>query len=181
MLPAKTQDLRYPVSLSPYWQPAKWMCGVFWDPTLKFQDYVNSSGLQSGVVCSLNKQVHGTLVQQQQWTQECSQPSVVAFLSSLGSSSYLGASLSVTPFLFSKLVLPEPPYFICGDSPSTPRCSDVPRKREHLSSKNMGELCVHCALCFQRPFSTSLFIFLYFNIVLALHHKHSLVPKAGLF
>lgn len=65
------------------------------DPTLKPQDYVNSLGLQLGVVCSLTKQVHGTLVQQQQWTQQCSQTSVVAFTSSLGSGSYLGASLSL--------------------------------------------------------------------------------------
>lgn len=99
MLPAQTQDPRYPESLSPFWQPEKMdLCVWFFgggDPTLKPQDYVNSLGLQLGVVCSLTKQVHGTLVQQQQWTQQCSQTSVVAFTSSLGSGSYLGASLSL--------------------------------------------------------------------------------------
>lgn len=118
------------------------LCGVFWDPTLKTQDYVNSPSLQSGVVCSLNKQVHGTLVQQQQWIQQCSQPSVVAFLSSLGSSSYLSASLSVTPFLFSQLVLPEPPYFICDDSPSTLRCSE----KGNVYPPKTWENCV-CTVC----------------------------------
>lgn len=70
MLPAQTQDPRYPESVSPFWQPEKngSVCLFFLggDPTLKPQDYVNSLGLQLGVVCSLTKQVHGTLVQQQQ-------------------------------------------------------------------------------------------------------------------